>query len=139
MAASDAMKARVRGMTGELTEAPYTDAAIAVFIERYPIPDYNGELPLFEGEVNPDWIPTYDMNAAAADIWDEKAALLVGKFDISADGANMSRSQLYDMAQRRARHFRSRRAVGATSHVTTSNPNWLGTSLTNSWDYDDID
>lgn len=139
MAVSAAMITRVRGMTGELSEAPYTDAAIVVFIEKHPLPDYSGELPTADGEVNEVWTPTYDMNAAAADIWDEKAALLAGKFDVSADGASMSRSQLFDMATRRARHYRSRRAKGSSSAVTTSDPEWSGKALDNTWSPDDVD
>jgi len=55
-----------------------------------------------------DWIPTYDLNAAAAEIWDEKAADLQDKFDFQADGGRYDRSQAYQQACKMAAKYRSR-------------------------------
>lgn len=104
-------------MTAEMVTETYTDEDLAEYIESYPVEDKMGEAPLYvdgDGELttNPDWTPTYDMNAAAADIWVEKAAVLAQDYDYSADGANYSRNQPYEQAMKQARYYRSRRAVG---------------------------
>ena len=66
--------------------------------------------PLELYEENPDWTPTYDLNAAAADIWVEKAGVFAGDFDFAADGASYTRSQAYEQAMKQARHFSARRS-----------------------------
>ena len=80
--------------------------------------DARGEGPWIESESdpgtleeNPDWTATYDLNAAAADLWEEKAANHAANFDFSADGGSYSRSQAYDQHMTQARYFRSRRSV----------------------------
>jgi len=49
----------------------------------------------------------YDINGAAADAWDIKAAKYADGFDFSADGASFSRSQRVAQAERQARLFRA--------------------------------
>ena len=71
---------------------------------------YNSPLPLIPTE-NDEWIPTYDLNAAAADIWQEKAATWIALYDFSADGGNYSRMQVYEAMQTQARYYRSRRSA----------------------------
>ena len=61
-------------------------------------------------EENDDWVDTYDLHAAAADIWDEKAAGVAEDFDFRADGGQYSRSQVVEQYERRARYHRNRRA-----------------------------
>mgnify|MGYP006883612455 FL=1 len=58
--------------------------------------------------VNADWIATYDLNAAAAEIWDEKAADLSDKYNFSADGGRYDRSQAYMQACAMAAKYRGR-------------------------------
>jgi hypothetical protein len=95
----------------------WTNANIAAYIEAYPLVDALGRYPTrpneatpTELEANPYWTPTYDLNAAAADIWDEKASSLAENFDVSGGGESYSREQVYDNAVRRARYYRARRA-----------------------------
>ena len=95
----------VRRMTG-VTVEEYLDSELASIIERYPLPDNNGKFPEEEG-----WTPRYDLNAAAADVWAEKAAGLAGQYDFDADGASFKRSQAYKQAMKQARYYRSRRAL----------------------------
>lgn len=57
------------------------------------------------------WVPTYDLNAAAADLWEERAAELSDKFDFSADGGNFSRNQAHGNALKQASLFRSRSRI----------------------------
>jgi len=107
---------RLRRMTTEPTTETYSDADLASFIEAHPLEDARGEGPLVESETdpgtleeNPDWTATYDLNAAAADVWEEKAGILAQDYDYSADGGNYSRSQAYEQAMKQARYFRSKR------------------------------
>jgi len=122
MTATAEQIARVRRMTGEPTAATYADADIQAYIERYPLEDARGEGPWIESETtpgtleaNPDWTVTYDLNAAAADIWAEKAAGLAPNFDFRADGGQYSRSQAYEQAMKQSRYYRSRRSVKTIS------------------------
>jgi hypothetical protein len=99
---------QVRRWTGEVANSSYTDAELTVIIERYPTQDADGEDQLLdewdEGYtvgsggtpvLNPDWTPTYDLHAAAADVWDEKAADAAKRFTFSADGASYNRNEVY--------------------------------------------
>ena len=56
-----------------------------------------------------------DLNAAAAIIWDEKAARASGAYDFSADGGDYKRSQLVAQYQAQAAKFRARAAFGFTA------------------------
>jgi hypothetical protein len=103
-------------MVAEPTQTTYSNDAIASYIETYPRLDEQGNEPYTltsdtppEREVNTAWIPTYDLNAAAADIWEEKAAAWTDKYDFTADGGNYSRSQAYDMCMKQCRYYRARR------------------------------
>jgi len=117
MAATAAEVARLRRMVNEPDDTTYDDDALADYIERYPLLDERGEVPYTwdtsteppTQDANDSWIPTYDLNAAAADIWDEKAAVVAQDFDFRADGGQYSRSQVVEQYQQRARSYRARR------------------------------
>ena len=140
MSATAAQIAEVRRMVAEPTTTTYSDALITDFIERYPLMDELGEEPYYYTQTttvptqtdNPEWIPTYDLNAAAADIWDEKAAALAAKYDYSADGGNYKVSNAFDQAQKMAARYRSRRSlrtatmVKSPEEVSGEEPGWIG-------------
>ena len=118
MAATAAQKARLRRMCGLASgDTTYTDTLLVEYIERYPLLDERGEAPYTwdtateppTQDDNDNWVATYDLNAAAADVWDEIAAGIQGNFDFSAEGRSFLRSQAFDHAQSRARYYRSRR------------------------------
>lgn len=120
MSATAAEVARLRRMVNETDEyGDYTDSDLEDYIERYPRMDERGQKPYTYDtstsppteEENDDWVPTYDLNAAAADIWEEKAAALAADFDFSADGASYTRSQKYQQAKDMAAHYRRRRSA----------------------------
>lgn len=125
MAASAAQIVQMRRMTGETTTANYLDIDIQSYIETYPLIDPRGEEPYTwdtsteppTKEDNDNWIETYDLHAAAADIWEEKAAVVASRFDFMADGGNYSRSQEYEHYMKQARYHRSRRSFGT---ITTT-------------------
>ncbi len=120
MAATAAMVAELRRMTDEPEEVTYDDDTIELYIERYPVMDFLGTKawdvdtstsPPTLSE-NDDWIPTYDMHAAAADIWQEKSATVAEDYKISADGGALSREQVQEHYLKQARYHLSRRKIG---------------------------
>ena len=119
MAATAAMAARLRKMVDEPTEATYDDDLIDDYIEAYALLDVLGNDPYeIDFSTEPptlserdEWIPTYDLNAAARDIWEEKAAAIAEDFDFSADGGKYSRSQKFEQYMKKARHYGSRRSM----------------------------
>jgi len=123
MAVTAAQIAQLRRMVNEPTATVYTEGVLSEYIARYPMLDERGEKPYTwetttsppTQEANDDWIPTYDLAAAAADIWSEKAAAPAEDFDTNADGASLARSQAYEQAMKQARYWRSRRAAGTVT------------------------
>ena len=121
MTATAAQIAQLRRMIAE-PSAPtstYADADLQAVIETYPTVDARGEDPMIESTttpgtlmINPFWLPTYDMHAAAAAVWEEKAAALAANFDFSADGGQYSRSQGYQQAMQMVRFHLARRNPG---------------------------
>lgn len=113
MAASDEQVLRLRRMVAEPGTTTYSDSSLAAYIEAHPLIDDDG----YEPE-DDDWTDTYDLAAAAGDVWEEKAAALVGGYDFAADGGDFKRSQAVEQAERQARHWRSRRTpTSARMHV----------------------
>jgi hypothetical protein len=117
MGASAGDVLRIRRMVAEPTSAGgYTDAVLESTIERYPTADASGLFPGDEG-----WSDTYDLNAAASDVWSEKAAATVGAYDFSADGSTFSRSQHQAQAAKMARYYAARRSASTMQLVTETN------------------
>ena len=120
MSATAAQIAQVRRMVNEPDDTTYDDDAITVYIEASAAIDERGEVPYTwdtsteppTEEANDLWIATYDLHAAAADIWQEKAAVVAVDFDFQADGGNYSRSQVYDAYMRQSRYHCARRKPG---------------------------
>lgn len=98
------MIAQLRRMTAEPTTTTYSDEDLLVYIKNYPIPD-----PLKRGTREHGWVPTYDLHAAAVDIWDEKAAAVAHLHDFNADGGNYQTSQPYQQALQMSRYHAARR------------------------------
>ena len=103
MAVSQEQINRLRRRT-DVSAEEYSDAELAAFLEECAVRDARGHEP---GEAA--WTPTYDEALAAANVWAEKAAVLAADYDLSADGASLSRSQAYEMARRQVRYWLSRR------------------------------
>lgn len=120
MGATAADIARLRSMTNEPAgQTTFSDAELQAVIERYPLPDPLGIEPYYiDASTTPptqtlrtSWIPTWDIDAAAADVWEMKAGKVAEDFDSNADGANLSRSQRFDHYTKMASRYRSRRSV----------------------------
>ncbi len=119
MAATAAQVSQLRRMIDEPATTTYSDDTLQAYIERHPTLDENGQEPgdwLLASPprwvVNTLWIPTYDLAAAAADLWAEKASALAPDYDFNADGGSFSRSQAYEQAMKQARYYRSCQTVG---------------------------
>ena len=110
MAVAVALIAKLRRMIAEPTTTTYTDDMLEDTIEEYAVLDSEGYAPDSD-----DWTATYDLNAAAAAIWEEKATAYVGQYDFNADGGSFNRSQAYEQAMKMARHYHSRKRVGTIS------------------------
>lgn len=121
MSASVTDIAELRRMIAEPTTATYSDVLLASLIERRVVPDARGVDPLvLDYTTSPPtwtastlWIPTYDLNACAADIWEEKAAAVACQIDYTADGASNAMSQRHKQFSATAQRFRSRSCPGA--------------------------
>ncbi len=120
MTATTAMVDRVRRLTNEPSQSSsYSDDSLSTIIGTYPLVDVRGEEPFTwdtsteppTQDANENWIVTYDINAAAADVWEEKASTLPQDFDYQADGGSYSRSQVYEQHMKQARYFRSKRSA----------------------------
>jgi len=124
----DELIKKLRRMIAESEDSIYTDTILEEYIKSYPVIDVDGEEPTYLDYStqpptitdNSDWIPTYDLNAAAAEIWDEKAAGLQSKYDFSADGGSYSVKQAFDNAVKMAAKYRGRSS--ASSHRVFKSP-----------------
>lgn len=105
MSATTAQIARVRKLSGA-TEADFTDADITASIEAYPVYDSTGRFP-----DHADWDATYCLYNAAADILDQRAVTEAVKYDTTADGATLSRSQVSTALTELAKRLRARGAI----------------------------
>lgn len=129
--ATAAQIAEMRRMCAEPTTATYSDVDLAAYIERYPLTDVRGQEPytwdvstMPPSQVDNDaWVPTYDLHAAAADVWNEKAAALAHLYDFSADGGSYSRSQRVTQAQAQARYHLARRNLNTIRLTMADGPN----------------
>lgn len=86
---------RLRRMCGEECSETYSDSDLATYIEAY-------------GRTADDGSETHDLHAAAADVWEEKAAAAACAIDSSIDGVSLSTSQRHEHALTMARRHRAR-------------------------------
>ena len=126
MTATDAQVSKLRRYIDEPTEDTYSDDELKDYIESYAVMDELGTEPWkYDESTEPptrierdNWIPTYDLHAAAADIWEEKAAAVADEFDFEADGGDYKRSQKHEAYMANARRHKGRsfaKSVGATT------------------------
>lgn len=108
---------QLRRLTAEPSQDTYTDDLLAAVLQRHPLPDANNYAP-----TDALWAGAWDANAAAGDVWEEKAAALAADFDFSADGGDYKRSQAHANMLQMARTFRSRRQTSALVLVATPKP-----------------
>ena len=114
MAATEAQVRVFRRMIAEPTAVTYTDDDLVEIIEKHKLTDNAGYDPtLPDGTANTAWTETYDLHAAAAQIWEEKGATNANKMDFSVEGGNFKANQLYENCMKMARYHAARRAIKA--------------------------
>lgn len=119
MAPTAAQILQLRRMVAEPTDANgYTDTLLTVFITTYKLLDENGQYPYTWSSatppaqvVNTAWVETYDLHAAAADVWEEKAAAWAAKYTFGADGGTYQVSNVFEQMMKQCRNHRARRAA----------------------------
>lgn len=94
---------QLRRLINEVDESVYPDSSLLATLLLLPLRDRSGREPDHE-----DWEGRWDVYAAAAQIWDEKAARVVGTYDFSSDGASFQRSQIVQQYREQARYMRAR-------------------------------
>ena len=94
---------RLRRMVSELDDTTYNDDDIRAYLSNWALVDSEGRDP-----DNDDWTEAYDLHAAAAEIWEEKAAKVSHQHDFSADGSSFSANQMYNNCMEMARYHAAR-------------------------------
>lgn len=128
MAVTETMIAQLRRMVNEAAITTYTDAILTALLEARAVNDSRGIEPTIldfsttppTPKTNINWIPTYDLPATAADVWEEKAAAVACDFSFQADGSTMNRDQVYAQYMRQAQRYRSQSRPGSIKMIATT-------------------
>ena len=122
------MIAQLRRMVAEPDATTYSTTTLSAIISRYPLRDSNG----YDAD-DTLWTGVWDLNRAAADIWEEKATAYVADFDFAADGGDYKRSQVQAQMLQMASRYRAKRATTSLTMKATPRPAsapgldaWLG-------------
>jgi hypothetical protein len=133
MTASAALIERLRRMVAEPNNLTYSDATLSSYIERYPLVDQRGVNPYYlDTSTDPPtqvatvgWYPTYDLAAAAADVWEEKASAEADDVPMPHEGKVYEQTK-HGQYMKQARYWRSRRAATAVTLIASPSPNRRG-------------
>ncbi len=118
MSATDDMVTNIRRMINEPDDTNgYTSDVLKEMIENYPCLDERGEAAYTwntattppSKKTNTDWLATYDLHAAAADVWSEKAGKVSGQYGFTADGGQYQRQQAHKQMMDMVRFHGARR------------------------------
>jgi hypothetical protein len=102
-------------MCGETTSTSYRDTDLQQYIATYPIINPDACPAQILGYVTRNGIDqpvvTYDLHAAAADIWQEKQASLIasGSWDVSGPGGGFQKSQEEEQHEKQVAYHLARR------------------------------
>lgn len=127
MAPSESDIARLRRMTNEPTTDTYSDEDFSATIARYAVVDPFGNAPQIRSATypptliaNPQWIESYDLHSAAAEVWEEKASVVAQDYDFTGplDDGTYQRSQVYEQYMGQARYHMSRRAPSTIRQIS---------------------
>ncbi len=124
-----ALVARLRRMVAEPTTTTYDDAAVrqiiadAVVTDRATAARAGGEYDVVDVRYIPQ-PPQFDLNAAAALIWEEKLAALVGAgtYDLTADGESFALSQRVTQYEKLVAYYLSRRRITSVRQIVRRAP-----------------
>ena len=137
MSATAAQVKKLQRAVDEPAAGVYAYDELKEILEEFPLIDKEGTEPHLQTPAtattppvyadNPYWIPTYDIHAAAASIFEEKAAKTAQDFEFSADGGSYKRNQVYDQYMQLVRFHQARRSPRTiTLHEVSTNERVLG-------------
>ena len=103
---------RLRRMTAEPTEAIYTDTDLIALLQEFPTAHRIGQNQ-WVANSSQLTVTVWDIHAAAARIWEEKVAALIGQgsYDIEADGQTLHRDQKLQQYRVQVAYHTARRRV----------------------------
>ena len=93
----------LRILTQADVEPGLTEQELNFLIEKFAVEDAEGRSPQ-----NPEWQPTCDLNAAAAEGWRLKAGKLAHQHDVTIDSQNFSASQKHTACMAIAEMYRKK-------------------------------
>lgn len=96
---------KLQRMTAATAEPQLTNAELEDLLSSFATADSNDALPSA-----PEWIPTYNLRAAAREGWKIKLARAAEAVSTDLDGDRMSANQLFDHCERMVKRY-----SGATS------------------------
>lgn len=124
MTVTAGMVDRVRRMVAEpFATSAYTNEDIETYVAAFPLADDDGRQP---DEYS--WVANYDLHAAAAEIWSEKAAAVAADYNFTADGATVNRESVYKQYMQQHRFHAARRQPANTTVMVSPKalPEWIG-------------
>ena len=113
----DAALNRLRRLAATDTAPALNTSDLVDILDSSRVADRFGVLPVMTG-----WESTYDMNRAAAEAWEAKAALVAGSHDFNADGSSYATSQVLIHCQSQAALYRSRMVSSASGYAGGCGP-----------------
>lgn len=115
MTARDDAVARVKLLGATAAKPAVSDGTVGLAVDAYGLVDAAGVPPNLIG-----WSPTYDVNAAVAEVYRIKAGLVSSDFNFTADDASFSKGDvLANLLSMEAKY--AAMAVTANNGMTTGN------------------
>ena len=111
---SAAARDRFRSLVAGDVFPTLADAELDALLLEHALPDAAGR-----GPVSLLWVERYDLNGAAADGWELKAAKISDAVAITDNGTTVHGEQAVERALERAASYRKRRTGSATFPATT--------------------
>lgn len=105
----------LKRMTAWASEPALSSDDLDALLDRFKITDSNGVPPSEE-----DWVPTYNLRAAAAEGWRWKAAKASELQSTDLDGDRMSANQIFDHCQRMIKTYSASMSVAIPTTTSTS-------------------
>ncbi len=107
---AEAAKTRLERMTAAASEPLLSNNDITALLRQFSLADADGLT-----QADDEWVPTYNLRAAAAEGWRWKAARAAEMISTDLDGDRMSANQLFEHCQRMIRTYASSVSVTMTS------------------------
>lgn len=102
---------KLKILTAADTEPSLTETEIGLLVEMFGTPDSEGR-----GPKNPEWQPTCDLNAAAAEGWRIKAGKISHEHDVTVDSQDFAASQKFSQCMEMAERY-AKKVKGSFSAI----------------------